>query len=48
MNMDFKLEYAEAQMFILSVQCSEVYITSSSFEKWKSVQLSLETNAILK
>jgi len=33
MNMDFKLEYAEAQMFILSVQSSEVYITSRSFEK---------------
>lgn len=48
MNMDFKLEYAEAQLFTLSVQSSEVYITSRPFEKWKLVQLSLETNAILK
>ena len=48
MNVVFNLEYAEAQMLILSVQSSEMYITSRPFEKWKLVQLSLETNAILK
>lgn len=49
MNTDFKLEYAEAQMFIpVCLKFRSVYYLKAIQEVKKSVPLSLETNAILK